>query len=62
MRNFWKDQPFGWSFLFRLFWLKPGSDTGFQKGIPRSSTRFIRAQRGSKDSDLRAGARLKALP
>ena len=30
------------------------------KGISPSSTHFIRAQRGNKDSDLRAGERLRA--
>ena len=31
-----------------------------KKGIPDSSTHFIRAQRGNEDSDLRAGVRLRA--
>ena len=37
--------------------LIPVSDRN-QKGISHSSTHLIRAQRGNKDSDLRAGARV----
>ena len=47
---------------FFYFFVETRVDTGFQKGISRSSTHFIRAQRGNEDSDLRAGTRLRALP
>ena len=50
------------AFPFCLFWLIPGLDTGNQKGDFARCTHFIRAQRGNKDSDLRADGRLEALP
>ena len=37
-----KDRPFGRSFFFCLFRLKPGPDTGFQKGISPSADGDLR--------------------